>query len=175
MGSGVREATPRFGATAMAGNLASQAAQRNTAGQPAAIAQTADRALSNTAVVCSCRQCECLPRAAGRVGAAVMPISAENRKRYPPYWPQLSYLVRFVIDRAQCRFCGAFHGLPHPVTGSRVVLTTAHLVDMRPEADRLENLAALCQRCHNRHDIEHRRQTRRAKAAAGDLFSGGRP
>ena len=99
-----------------------------------------------------------------------MPISTENRLRYPPYWRQLSYLVRFVIDRGMCRFCGALHGQPHPVTGSKVVLTTAHLVDMRPEADRLENLAGLCQRCHNRHDIEHRRQSRRSKRAVADLL-----
>ena len=99
-----------------------------------------------------------------------MPISAENRRRYPPYWRQLSHLVRFVIDLGQCRFCGAVHGKPHPITGSKVVLTTAHLCDMRPEADRLENLAGLCQRCHNRHDIEHRRQTRRARCALGELL-----
>lgn len=102
-----------------------------------------------------------------------MPISRENRLRYPPYWRQLSHLVRFAIGRGQCRFCGAVHGCPHPVTGSKVVLTTAHLVDMRPEADRLENLAGLCQRCHNRLDAAHRRanMTRRRTGQA-DFFVG---
>ena len=33
------------------------------------------------------------------------------------------------------------------------MLTTAHVYDMRPEASDLLNLAALCQRCHNTHDL----------------------
>ena len=42
----------------------------------------------------------------------------------------------------------------------RVVLTCAHVHDMRPEAASLLNLAALCQLCHNRHDAKHRASTR---------------
>lgn len=99
-----------------------------------------------------------------------MPISHENRRRYPPYWRQLSHIVRFVIQRGHCAWCDAMHGLPHPITGSTVVLTTAHIHDRRPEADRLDNLRGLCQRCHNRHDAAHRRETRRANGAVGDLF-----
>ncbi len=51
------------------------------------------------------------------------------------------------------------------------MLTTAHVFDDRPEASSLLNLAALCQRCHNRHDNAARRAgTReRAIAASGQL------
>ena len=44
----------------------------------------------------------------------------------------------------------------HPITGSRVVLTAAHVHDDRPEASSLLNLAALCQKCHNGHDAKAR-------------------
>lgn len=54
-----------------------------------------------------------------------------------------------------------------------VVLTVAHLNhDTTDNSD--ANLAALCNRCHNRHDVGFRRGNRRAtalaKKAAGDLF-----
>lgn len=100
-----------------------------------------------------------------------MPISPENRKRYPSYWRQLSHIVRFVLQRGKCAWCDARHGMPHPVTGSVVVLTTAHIHDMRPEADRLDNLRGLCHRCRSRHDAAQRHSTRRSKNAIGDLFS----
>lgn len=45
-----------------------------------------------------------------------------------------------------------------PCPWSIVALTTAHIFDDRPEASSLLNLAALCQRCHNRHDAQSRRQ-----------------
>ena len=41
------------------------------------------------------------------------------------------------------------------------MLTTAHVHDKRPEAASLMNLAALCQRCHNRHDATDRQRNRR--------------
>lgn len=85
-----------------------------------------------------------------------MPISPENRERYPKDWPIRSYYVRFVRAKGQCEWCGAVHGKPHPITGSKVVLTTAHVHDKRPEAASLLNLAALCQRCHLRHDAPDR-------------------
>jgi hypothetical protein len=54
-----------------------------------------------------------------------------------------------------------------------VVLTIAHL-DHTPEHCEDENLRALCQRCHLRHDAAHHaetaRATRRARKAIGDLF-----
>ena len=78
--------------------------------------------------------------------------------RYPDDWKLRSYFVRFVRAKGLCEWCGARHGHPHPVTGSLVVLTAAHIFDKRPEACRLLNLAALCQRCHNRHDAKDRQQ-----------------
>ena len=48
----------------------------------------------------------------------------------------------------RCEWCGAVNYQPHPDTGSKVVLTIAHVWDKRPEQASLLNLAALCQRCH---------------------------
>lgn len=86
-----------------------------------------------------------------------MPIRPEMRARYPACWKLLSACIRLGRARQQCEWCGALNKHPHPVTGSRVVLTTAHVEDRRPEACGFGNLAALCQRCHNRHDAWHRR------------------
>lgn len=95
-----------------------------------------------------------------------MPIRPENRGRYPADWPARSRFVRFYRARNRCEFCGAENYKPHPITGSRVVLTVAHVYDHRPEAANLWNLAALCQRCHNRHDAQARQARRRARHAA---------
>lgn len=95
-----------------------------------------------------------------------MPIRPENRDRYPKDWKLRSFFVRFMRARGRCEWCGAEHGKPHPITGSRVVLTTAHVFDDRPEASNLLNLAALCQKCHNGHDMKARREGIRARAEA---------
>jgi hypothetical protein len=69
--------------------------------------------------------------------------------------------------------CGAEHGYPHPVTGSKVVLTVAHL-DHDPTNCGDDNLRAMCQRCHLAYDHEHharsRHTNRRRHFARGDLF-----
>ena len=96
--------------------------------------------------------------------AFLMPIRPEMKSRYPADWEARSRFVRFYRARNRCEWCGAENYQPHPVTGSKVVLTTAHVHDRRPEAASLLNLAALCQRCHNRHDVEDRRRARRARA-----------
>lgn len=49
--------------------------------------------------------------------------------------------------------CDARHGEPHPETGSRVVLTVAHM-DQDPANNDPANLRALCQRCHLAWDRE---------------------
>ena len=78
----------------------------------------------------------------------------------------------------QCREhvrCEARNARAHPDTGSRVVLTIAHL-DHDPANNDADNLKALCQRCHNALDAPMRRahaaETRRRARAAGDLFEG---
>jgi len=77
------------------------------------------------------------------------------------------YLVRTTADPIVMDPPNNFRS---PVT---VVLTCAHVHDMRPEAASLLNLAALCQLCHNRHDAEYRRRGRRERALANqpDLFA----
>ena len=102
-----------------------------------------------------------------------MPIRPENRARYPKDWPAISRRIR---ERAgnRCEKCGAANGEPHPITGSRVVLTVAHL-DHEPENCDDDNLRAWCQRCHNTYDAATRRAgtkaRTRAQQAVGDLFS----
>ena len=88
-----------------------------------------------------------------------MPI---KRELYPWNWDAISLDIR--INRAgnRCEWCGAPNGYPHPVTGSKVVLTVAHLGIEKPDGtpgdkeDKLDcrpaNLAALCQRCHLNYD-----------------------
>lgn len=100
-----------------------------------------------------------------------MPIRKEDRNRYPADWRTRSRFVRFYRARNRCEWCGAQNGEPHPETGSRVVLTVAHVFDERPESAGLLNLAALCQRCHNRHDAPGRRRRRaeRIERASGQL------
>jgi hypothetical protein len=93
-----------------------------------------------------------------------MPILAENRGRYPRDWRVRSRFVRFYRAKNRCEWCGVENGAVHPLTGGRVVLTVAHVFDERPEAAGLLNLAALCQRCHNRHDAPGRAARRRARA-----------
>ena len=65
-------------------------------------------------------------------------------------------------------------GVTHVLRIIRIVLTVAHVHDHRPEACDLDNLAHLCQRCHNRHDKDMRQRnaatTRREGKALGDLF-----
>ena len=84
------------------------------------------------------------------------------RRGYPLDWPIRSWFVRVIRARNRCEWCGARKGEPHPVTGSRVIIGTAHVYDRTPAAASLLNLAALCQRCHLNHDRAAHIQTRRA-------------
>jgi heterodisulfide reductase subunit B len=78
-----------------------------------------------------------------------MPI---NYKEYHPKW---SLIRRLILKRAMngCegteRFpmCESINGFPHLETGSKVVLTIAHM-DHDKNNNRFDNLRALCQRCH---------------------------
>ncbi|WP_028477932.1 hypothetical protein [Nocardia sp. CNY236] len=106
-----------------------------------------------------------------------MPIRPENRRRYPVNWIAISTGIK---DRAGWRCecsgecgrgthegrCPNVHGGWAYGTGSRVILTTAHL-DHVPENCDPANLRAMCQGCHLHYDREHHAETRaRRKHAA---------
>ena len=122
------------------------------------------------------------------------PIRPENRDRYPVDWPEVSREVRRRSGgRCECLGecgrgthagrCPNLNGEPAYGTGSRVVLTVAHL-DHTPEnngrpGDR-PNLRAMCQGCHLHYDRDHHAATRAAtiraeRAAAGQLTLEGGP
>lgn len=89
-----------------------------------------------------------------------MPIRPENRGRYPSDWKTV--IRPRILARAGNRCegspaypqCRARNHQPHPVTGSRVVLTIAHL-NHTPEDCSDDNLRAWCQRCHLTYDRPH--------------------
>lgn len=93
-----------------------------------------------------------------------MPIRPENKARYPKDWPAIRQRI---LERAEhrCEECGAANYKPNPATGSKVVLTIAHL-DHVPEHCADDNLRAWCQRCHNRYDAAHRAAGRKARREA---------
>jgi hypothetical protein len=111
--------------------------------------------------------------------------------RYPEDWHDISHRIRFVRAQGRCECtgecglhedrCDARHGEPHPVTNSKVVLTTAHMgTDTGDKHDKMdvrdENLKAMCQRCHlifdlNDH-IEHAKVTRANNERAALLAAG---
>ena len=119
-----------------------------------------------------------------------------DRKKYPPDWARISREVRarsggFCECRGECgeshvdesggslvESCDAMNGKPHPVTGSRVVLTVAHLCRCRDAQGRKcgdpTHLKAMCQRCHlalDRADhIAKARVNRHQRRAVSDLF-----
>ena len=108
-----------------------------------------------------------------------MPIRPENKARYPADWKAISLEVR-TAARWRCEGspaypdCKAEDGCSHPVTGSVVVLTVAHL-DHIPEnvgePGNRPNLKAWCQRCHLTYDAPHhaKNAARTRRAALGNL------
>lgn len=100
-----------------------------------------------------------------------MPIRPENKNRYPKNWKDISLTIK---ERAlwQCEClgecargthdgrCPNTHNGEAYGTGSKVILTTAHL-NHTPEDCREENLRAFCQGCHLHYDKEHHAETRR--------------
>ena len=102
-----------------------------------------------------------------------MPISREAARLYPKDW---AVRRRFIIEYrsgGRCEWCGAVNYMPNPDTGSKVVLTIAHVWDKRPPSASLLNLAALCQRCHLNWDREG--QQRQAAAESCNSYPSGRP
>lgn len=131
-----------------------------------------------------------------------MPIRPENRKLYPPDWKAIVERVKArdghackfcglanysVIERAKdgaatilanatsfqnaVEWIAGQYGCDEQDVPKIVVLTTAHL-DHDPTNNADENLASLCQRCHNRHDSGHRAETRFETRAAKDRAAG---
>lgn len=102
-----------------------------------------------------------------------MPISPEDRSRYPDNWQEISRGIRVFRARGRCECwgdCGVNHDGRCPERDGEiatwntdreipVVLTVAHL-DHQPENNRSKNLRAMCQRCHLAHDQDHHRATR---------------
>lgn len=96
-----------------------------------------------------------------------MPISPENKKRYPANWPDIRERIRTRAGNKcegspQYPGCRAVNYEPHPVTGSKVVCTVAHL-DHVPENCEDNNLRFWCQRCHNTYDAVYRNRNRAKK------------
>jgi hypothetical protein len=100
-----------------------------------------------------------------------MPIRPENRKRYPANWRAISLRIRTERAHGQCEChgecgrgthagrCPNLNGQPAYGTGSKVVLTVAHL-DHTPENCDDSNLRAMCQGCHLHYDRDHHAETR---------------
>lgn len=110
-----------------------------------------------------------------------MPIKPENKRRYPDNWQQIRQEIR---ERAndRCEGCGVVNHayinrhtrelcLPDEDDTIRVVCTVAHL-DHVPENNDKNNLRFYCQKCHNNHDIPHRKKTR-AKTKKDNLIKSG--
>lgn len=99
-----------------------------------------------------------------------MPI--KDKSAYPPNWKEISHRIRFERAKGKCEHCGAVHGA-YELHGDKlvkIILTTAHL-DQDTTHNDDDNLAALCQRCHLRHDAgqhaANAAETRRGKRDAG--------
>lgn len=112
-----------------------------------------------------------------------MPIRPENVSRYPVDWAAISHHIRFERAGGHCECasecgrgthvgrCPNVHGQPAYGTGSRVVLTVAHL-DHTPENCDDDNLKAMCQGCHLHYDRRHHAETRSATRSAAQLAAG---
>jgi hypothetical protein len=107
-----------------------------------------------------------------------MPIKPENKDKYHKDW---KHIVARIRERAgnKCEWCGISNHLfvnsktreiclKDEENAIRIVCTTAHL-DHNPENCKDENLAFLCQKCHNTYDVPHRKQTRRNARLIGQL------
>jgi hypothetical protein len=96
-----------------------------------------------------------------------VPISKNMLARYPENWREISDSIRFGRAKGKCekKGCEAVHLQPHPLTGSRVILATAHLNHI-PEDNRPGNLMAMCQRCHLLYDWWYHRACKKT----GDLI-----
>ena len=102
-----------------------------------------------------------------------MPISPENMKKYAGgsiHSKEWKAIRSEILHRADNRCegspaypdCKVENYQPHPVTGSKVILTIAHLNNNPSDNDR-NNLKCWCQKCHNTYDAPHRSKNRKKK------------
>ena len=90
-----------------------------------------------------------------------MPI---DYSEYPDNWKEISEYIRFERAGNKCETCGAENYKPHPITGSKVILTVAHIRHKKSDVrynpknydpnDEENNLVAECQRCHLTRDAK---------------------
>jgi len=91
-----------------------------------------------------------------------MPIAPDRKHYYKTEaWKFISGFVR-IRAWGRCEICGAKEGRPHPLTGSKVVLTCMHL-SHDPSSYSMSDIAAACQRCHNAYDAPVRAENRRRR------------
>ena len=83
-----------------------------------------------------------------------------KRKMITPTFPSQFYICPDGVGRLVGK--GLFYHL------KQVILTVAHL-DHTPENCEDENLKALCQKCHNNYDRQHRNETRKANKKQYEL------
>jgi hypothetical protein len=95
-------------------------------------------------------------------GGDGMPI---NYKNYPTKWKEQSLRIRAIRANNRCELCNAENGKPHWKTGSRVVLTVAHLDPLWNVSKECpdKELLALCQRCHLKIDVVMKKRKRQEK------------
>ena len=82
-------------------------------------------------------------------------------RKYPNNWKTIREKI---LKRAnnRCELCNAENYTPHWKTGSRVILTVAH-IDQNTLNNKDYNLLALCQRCHLRIDLPYKIKKRGMK------------
>lgn len=103
-----------------------------------------------------------------------MPI---NYNDYPPDWK--TRIRPDILNRSgnccegspQYPDCRVPNYAIHPETGSKVVLTIAHLNHDINDND-YDNLRAWCQRCHNTYDAEYRKNNIRRKRREREIREG---
>ncbi len=97
-----------------------------------------------------------------------MPI---DYSEYHPKWSLISRLIRFHRANNRCEWCAAVNYsyvnrktrkicLQDEPDATRIVLTVAH-IDHDKKNNSFNNLAALCQRCHLKHDLPHHIRNRK--------------
>lgn len=104
-----------------------------------------------------------------------MPIHRSLRPYYRKDWHALSRKLREERANNVCEChglcgghdgpCGAQHDAPHPRTGGKTCLTSAHL-DQDPRDHSPDRLCVMCQSCHMRYDRRPEQAARRQRIMA---------